>query len=349
MRKELNYAALTKINFVSSVLSGVIGVFLAFYGAGVGSLVTQVLLRGIFYNIYICLISEWLPAFSFSFKALKQLWGFGFRIFLSGMLDAIFTRLDIVIIGKIFTPALLGFYGRAKSLEQLAINYSSGSLMAVLFPLLSKVQNDLLRFQNIIIKSLDILSFIIFLLLGGLYLTSEELIVFLFSDKWLPSVDYYKILILSGFAYPVSSLFVNVLQSRGNSKDFLRLEIYKKILTAINLSFGFYWGIEGYLYGLVVVSTLATYLNMIYASREINIPIITYIQPIIIQMIISVISVIVVTYITIDIQSYGILLLFIKGILFVFCYIGISWLFKTNSFITFKNQLLPLLNRQKKG
>ena len=158
-----------------------------------------------------------------------QLWAYGFRMFLSGLLDAIFTRLDYLIIGKLFAPATLGFFQRAKSLNLMVAQNSSASLMSVLFPVLSKVQNDLQRFQRIVVKTMGIICFVVFLLLGGLYLVSEELIVLLFGEKWLPSVSYFQILVISGFGYPVSALLVNILSSRGKSKEFLLLEILKKV------------------------------------------------------------------------------------------------------------------------
>jgi len=236
LRKELNYKLLTKIRLISSLVSGVVGISLAFLDAGVWSLVAQALSMKIVYNIYIWIAAQWKPTLSFSWKALTQLWGFGFRMFLSGMLNAIFTRLDFIIIGKLFLPETLGFFQMAKSLNLMVVQYTSGSLTAVLFPVLSKVQNDLPRFQNIIIKSLGVISFVVFLLLGALYLISEELIVLLFTEKWLPSVEIFKILVLSGFSYPISALLVNILSSRGNSKAFLRLEIYKKLIALAHFS-----------------------------------------------------------------------------------------------------------------
>ncbi len=229
LRKELNYAALTKGEVSAAILSGATGIILALNGAGVWSLVAQVLLKGVFYNIFIWSSSKWVPSLLFSFKALRQLWGFGFRMFLSSLIATIFQRLDIIIIGKLFTSTTLGFYDHAKRLNEMIVQFSSGSSMAVLFPVLSKVQKDLPRFQRIVIKVLGIICFIIFFLLGLMYLISEELIVLLFTEKWLPSVHYFKILLLSGFAYPVSALLVNILSSRGNSKDFLQVQIYKKI------------------------------------------------------------------------------------------------------------------------
>ncbi|MEA3418934.1 MAG: lipopolysaccharide biosynthesis protein, partial [Campylobacterota bacterium] len=172
LRKELNYALLTKTNFIASLISGVIGIFLAFYGAGVWSLVAQILLRGVIYNIIVWFAAKWTPALQLSFKALIQLWGFGFRIFLSGLLEAIFSRLDYIVIGKLFAPATLGYFERAKSLNFMINQLSAGSLMAVLFPMLSVIQNDLPRFQNAVIKAFGLISFVAFLLLGLTYVVS---------------------------------------------------------------------------------------------------------------------------------------------------------------------------------
>jgi teichuronic acid exporter len=346
LRKDLHYAALTKANFFSALLSGIAGVALAFYGAGVWSLVSQAILRVLFYNVFIWKVSNWFPSFSFSFKALRQLWGYGFRIFLSGLLETVFTHLDVIIIGKLFTPAALGFFQQAKALDGLIVKYSSGSIMAVLFPILSKVQNDLPRFQHIVIRTLEIICFIVFLLLGGMYLVSEELIVTLFTEKWLPAAAYFKLLVLSGFAYPISALLVNILKGRGNSKAFLRLEIYKKILLSINFYIGFLWGIEGYLFGLVITSVLSVALNIVFASREIQLAVHQFVRPIVVQMMVSVVAVISVVYICPHIDLNNILLIVVKGFLFTFLYFVFSAVFKTGPFMTFRNQILQVIKRK---
>jgi O-antigen/teichoic acid export membrane protein len=346
LRKKLNYSLLTKIGLISSLISGVLGISLAFWGAGVWSLVAQALSTGIIYNILIWTAGHWKPSLEFSWKALTQLWGFGFRMFLSGMLDAIFTRIDFLIIGKLFPPATLGYFQRAKSLNSMAVQYSSGSLMAVLFPVLSKVQNNLPRFQNIIIKSLGIISFIVFLLLGGLYLVSEELIVLLFSDKWLPSVDFFKILVLSGFAYPVSALLVNVLSSRGNSKAFLRLEIYKKLIASVNFVVLWFWGIDIFLYGLIVQATLNVSLNILFASREINLPFFQFAKPILIQMGITVAAVMLTLFIIQNIDFTDIIMFMIKGSIFTFLYFLLNFIIKTSSFEYFLEQMMPIIKKK---
>lgn len=345
LRKELNYKILTKISFVSSLTSGVISVYFVFNGAGVWSLVIQLLTASVVYNILIWRNGHWRPTFNFSWKALTQLWGFGFRMFLVGVLDAIYTRIDYLIIGKLFDITTLGFYQRAKSLNLMAIQYTSGSLISVLFPVLSKIQNDLPRFQNIILKSLGIISFAVFFIFGSLYLISEELIVVLFSEKWLTSVEYFKILVLSGFFYPINALLVNVLSSRGNSKAFLRMAVYKKSVAFSNLGIGFLFGIEGFLYGLILVGIINTHITTVIASRESSIPVLKFYKLIVTQVIITALAILISLFATFFLLEYIIIMLFVKLFLFFIFYIILNLMFKTLSFQYFLEQFLPVLKK----
>lgn len=346
LRRELKFPLLTRIRISSGIISGVIGVVMALYGAGVWSLVAMTLSAGVSYNVILWVASEWRPSLLFSLKALMQLWGFGARMFLAVLLDTIFTRLDIIIIGKLFAPATLGFFQRAKSLNEMATVYPMSSLVQVLFSVLSKVQKNLARFQNIIVKLLGIITFLVFMLLGCLYLLSEELIVLLFSEKWLPSVEYFQILVLSGFAYPLGALLVTVLSSRGNSKAVLRLEIYKKGLIAANLYIGFLFGIKGYLYGLVLVSSVGLVISILIASREIKLPPYLFFKPLMIQMTISIVAVFTITLLMRSVGMPYAVSLIVKGLLFTSLYILLSWLFKTDSYRYSYEQLAPIIKRK---
>ncbi len=323
-RKELNFKAITKVSLTSSIIGGVVGIVLATYGAGIWSLVVNILLSQILYTILIWRKSEWYPSMNFSFKALKQLWNFGFKIFLSKILDTAFSRLDILIFAKILPAETIGFYQRAKSLNSMVIRYSSGSLMAVLFPLLSTIQNDLKYFQAIVLKALNALSFVVFLIIGSLYLVSEELIVLLYTEKWLKSVEYLQVLLLSSFAFPLSALLVNVLSSRGNSKDFLYLEVYKKTLFGLNLSIGYFFGLEVFLYGLIIQALIAVYINILYAAKEILLPITKFLFPIIQHVLIAIITTLIVQYLSIFIAYTGILMFLIKLFAYFSMYILLS-------------------------
>lgn len=341
LRKELDYALMTKLNLISSFSSGIIGITLAFYNAGVWSLVGQVLSQGIIYASIVWSAARWRPTTQFSLKALFQLWSFGFRMFLSGVLETLFTRLDYILIGKLFSPAILGFFQQAMSLNSIVIQYSSGSLMAVLFPVLSQIQKDIVRFQQVVKKAFAVICFIVFLILGGLYVTANEFILLIFGAKWVTSVYYFKILALSGFAYPISALLVNILSSRGNSKAFLRLEIYKKILIICNFFVLYFYGLDLFLYGLIITSVIGVTLNIFASSKEIHLSSKLFLRPLIIQASIAVISVTITTFSVQYIHISLFLMFLIQGIFYLCYYFLLSWVFKTTPFIETREQIRP--------
>lgn len=348
LRKELNYKLLTQINLIASLSSGAIGVVLAFLGYGVWSLVAQILSRELITNMVIWKKTSWIPSLSFSFKALKQLWGYGFNMFLAGVIDTIYEKLDYMIIGKLFSPATLGFFHQAKQLNLFVIKYSSGSLMSVLFPVLSKIQKDIAHFRRVVIKSLGVICFVSFLLLGELYVTADELIVGLFGDKWEASVYYFKILALSGFAYPVSALMVNILSSRGKSKDFLKLEVYKKIIQSINLYVLYLYGIDVFLYGLIITSILGTSLNIKFASNEIGLSFLSIVRPIIISAVVTAMVIVSILFITSFINLNDFFMIVIKGGLFILLYTAINWRFKIQSFLYIREEIKQIVNKKNK-
>lgn len=343
LQRDLNYAALSKANFLASFAGGALGIWLAFHGAGVWSLVAQSLASGIVFNVLIWSMSQWSPSLLFSVKALMQLWGFGFRMFFSALIASVYERLDFLIIGKLFVPATLGYFQRAKSLNNLAVQFSSASLMAVLFPVLSKVQNDLIRLQNITIKVLNIIVFVVFYILGNLYLTAQEIITILFSERWLESVGFFKILVLSGFAYPISALLVSIISSRGNSKAFLRLEIYKKTLASINLFSLYAYGINYYLYGLIITSSFSLILNAIFAAREIKVSARLLINPVFLQLLISIIATLCTISITPIKFENEIAKMTFTIFAFSILYLLTSFILKAKSLHYFKNEVLYLI------
>jgi O-antigen/teichoic acid export membrane protein len=270
LTKALANKVKTIATLISSIVSGVLGIFLAYHGYGVWSLVYSSLLGSIVNTIYVWLNSTWRPKAMFDFNEVKPLLNFGSKMFASGIIDTVYTKLDVLIIGKLFPPATLGFYYRAVSFNQLVIRYTSGSLQGVFFPVISHLQFDKEAQIKVVKKSLHILSFLTFLLLGLLYLNAKELIVLLFSEKWLVSVEYFKIMVFYGYAYPVSVILVNVISGNGHSGKFLKLEVWKKVIGFLAMAIGFYFGIKGFLWGSVLSSFLAVVLNMWYVQKIIQ-------------------------------------------------------------------------------
>ncbi len=330
LKKLLKNEFLTKAQFISAIISGVTGILLAYMGYGVWALVVQSILSSLINSIMLWFFSGWRPQLNFSLKALRQLWGYGFNLFLSGLLNTFFTQLEVLFIGKLFTPALLGFYQRAKSLNQLVVTFSSGSLMSIFFPVLSSVQHDNKRYTNIVEKTYKLINWIIFLIIGLLFLTSRDIIVILFTEKWLPSLPIFRVLLLGAFIYPLSAVLVNVIAGKGNSKAFFRLEVIKKVFISFSFVAFFIWGLWGYLYTQLLMTLIGLYYNMVYAKREIEVSLFFFITPLIKNLLLTAI---IVSSIFIFVKIENVYLhCFVVAVSFLIGYVLLSYFFKISGF-----------------
>jgi O-antigen/teichoic acid export membrane protein len=279
---QLTKALANKIKTLAAVYSaagsGVLGIILAYKGFGVWSLVYSAVFGSVINTFIIWRSTTWRPKALFSFTEVKPLLKFGSKMFFSSLLDTAYTKFDVLIIGRLFSSSTLGYYYRAASFNQLVTRYTSGSLQGVFFPVISHLQDDRHTQQKVISKSLHIMSFFTFMLIGLLYLDSMELIVILFTDKWLVSVDYFKLMVFYAYAYPVSVILVSVISGNGHSDIFLKLEIWKKVTGLLAMAVGFYFGIMGFLVGMIIASALAVLLNMWYVKKIIAWPVKTQIK-----------------------------------------------------------------------
>lgn len=348
LTKQLKFKVITQARILSVIIGGGTGVTLAFMGYGVWALVIQSLISGVVANTFISIFAKWRPKLIYSWKALKELWSFGGYILVARIFNTITEQLDKLIIGKMFSPATLGYFYRAQSLNQFVNKYTSGTLMSVLFPTLSSIQNDTKRFLNIIDKSLEVLSLVVFLLVGLLYVSAEGIIVLLFSDKWLPSVPIFKVLMLAGFVYPLSSLFVNIIVSKGNSKKNLKLGLIKQSLLILNLIIGFSFGLMEYLYGYVFVLVLAFLVNIKFAANELEIKSFWFYNRIykyfFSSIVVSTIIIIFDNYFSI--KSFFVNLIFV-GSAYIISYLGLIILFKAKGIKYVFVELETVLNAKK--
>jgi len=270
LMKTLDFKSLALSNVTGAVVAGPCGVIAAFYGLGVWSLIIQHYITVLIGTLEIWRRSDWRPSFVFSIKSLRDLWRFGARIFFSEVLETFFSKLDILVIGKMFSPALLGYYNKAKSYNEFIINYVSSGLGSVFFPLFSQIQSDSERIRSVAQKALHCISFLSFGLMGLFYLVTEDLVIVLFSQKWTLSIPFYRIIILTAYASPVSSILMTVIKGRGRSEYFLRAEILKKVILTASFG-GFFWGLKSYLWVMVGVCFIATvFINGYYFEKAIG-------------------------------------------------------------------------------
>lgn len=346
LTKALANKVKTIASLTSALATGVVGIILAYNNYGVWSLVYATLVGSGVSTVYIWYKSSWRPKALFNFSEVKPLINYGSKMFASGLLDNIYNKLDVLIIGKLFSPATLGFYFRAVSLNQLVTKYTSGALQGVFFPVISHLQFDREAQLRVISKSLHVISFLTFLLMGFLYLNAHEVFVILFTEKWLVAVDYFKIMVFYSYAYPISVILVNVLSGNGHSGKFLKLEIWKKITGLLAMAVGFYFGIKGFLLGTAISSTIAVLMNMLYVKKVIEWSVLTQIKIVFQYAIISLFSTAILVnmfdFITLNIWVS----IIIKSIIFILSYAMLAALFQTIGYDTLKDMILKKYNQK---
>lgn len=268
-RRALNFKVITQARFFASVVSGAIGVTLALKGFGVWALVIQTLVSAFLRTLFIWRFIRWRPSWTFDLASIREHWIYGYKLHIAGSLNMFFARLDVLVIGKVFSADVLGQFFRAKSFNQLIVKYGSASLGRVMFPVFSQLQSDPGALKNALSKTIHVIAFFVFGLMGVMFLNAEPMIVILFTDKWMPAVGFFQILVFSSFVRPMASVYSNVLRGTGASNTLLKLEVINKVLLVGVLCLGVVYGIDTYLYGLVVAGFVE--LSMLLGSVAIQI------------------------------------------------------------------------------
>jgi len=270
LTKTMDFKAQMKVSLLAVVISGAIGIFMAYQGFGVWSLVAQNLSSNLFRAIFLWIFNKWRPSAIFSFLSLKSMFSFGSRLLVSGLIDTFFRNIYQTFIGRFFSAADLGYYSKALTFESAATQATSVSLGTVLFPAMASIQDDNEVLQKAYRKTIRLSLFLHFPLMIGLWAIADPLFRFLLTDKWAPSIPYFQILCIIGLFYPLHSLNLNILKVKGRSDLFLRLEIIKKITITLALIVTYRWGIMAMLYGQIVTTIIAYYLNSYYSGRLIG-------------------------------------------------------------------------------
>jgi len=346
LRKKMRFDLLTKAKLISSVVSGVTGIALAFAGFGVWSLVVQTLLGRILTTAYYWFVSEWRPKLLFKIRAIRELWAYSFNLFISNIIDTAYNQLDSIIIARIFSANELGLYSRAKSLNRFAIKYSSESVGTITFPAMAEIKDDREKMIRLGLKAETLISFLSFGLLGWLYVSAGPLILTLFGPRWEASIKIFRILCLSGFAYPISAATLSMLKASGDSQSFLKVEVWKKIVGLAGFVFGFMFGLEGFLISLIITGAISVYLNMYVTGKSLDISVKHQIVPLLPYLVIAVVSALLCEILAISFPS-SILNFVLISFIFVVLFFGINYFLKTEGYFLFIQQSKSVLEKLK--
>ena len=272
LTKHLDFKTQTKATLIASLGSGIVGVAMAALDFGVWSLVGQSVSLALLNTLLLWVFNTWRPRAAPSLAALRGLFGFGSRLLASGVLNAVFSNIYSVVIGKLFAPADLGYYNRAFALQQLPAQTVGGIVGRVTFPLFAEIQDDPARVRNGFRKALRSLALVNFPLMIGLAACARPLVLTLLTEKWAPAIPYLQLLCIVGLLYPLHLINVNVILAHGRSDLNFWLGNAKKALVAANIAIAWRWGITAIIVGQILVSIIAYFLNTYYSRKVTGYP-----------------------------------------------------------------------------
>jgi teichuronic acid exporter len=270
--KRIDFKTQTKVSVISSVFSGLVGIGMALTGWGVWSLVGQQLSRQILNSLCLWVFCKWIPVWEFSVKSFKELFSFGYKLLLSGLLDTLYKNIYYVIIGRFYSPAQLGQYTRAEQFNTIFSSNLTGVVQRVSYPVLSSIQEDEERLYEAYRRVIKTTMLVTFACMLGLAAVARPLIIILIGDKWLPAVGFLQIICFAGMLYPLHAINLNILQVKGRPDLFLKLEVIKKIIAIGPIVIGVFYGIEYMLWGGVLTSFISYFLNSYYSAGLIHYP-----------------------------------------------------------------------------
>lgn len=252
------------------IICGTTGICLAYMGYGVWALVLQGLLSSLLTTVALWYFVSWKPSMIFSWESFHSTFGFGFKLMISSLLDTSYKNAYQFVIAKQFSAVDLGYYTRANTMARLPMSSLYSIISRVTYPLMSKIQDDNEQLKHVFRRILRTMVYIIFPCMLLLVLTAKPLVAVLLTEKWLPCVPFLQILSLALALTPVNALNLNLLQAKGRSDLFLRLEVWKKILGVLILIITIPFGIFYMCCGLLFLSILELGINSYYTRRLIH-------------------------------------------------------------------------------
>lgn len=343
LNKRIDFKLQTKISLISSFVSGVVGIILAYSGFGVWSLVVRNLCSQIIHSFLLWVWNKWRPTWEFSIVSFKELFSFGSKLLVNGIIDTTYNNIYYVIIGKYFSAKELGYYTRADMFKNLPSQNLLGIIYRVSYPVLSQLQDDPVRLKSYYKKMISSTMLITFTAMICMAAMAEPMIISLVGEQWRGSIIYLQMLSFVGIFLPLQSLNANLILVLGYSDLFLKLEILKKVLAVPIVILGIFYSIKIMILGMILSSIIGYLLYSYYTGKYINYMIKEQLMDVLpsFLMALSVGVVIIIVGNILDtkyINTFLILIIITFILIFVICE-----MFKIDSYIIIKRELVSKL------
>ena len=270
LTKQMRFKSLLIISLPANIIGGLFGIFFAYFEYGVWSLVYYTLITTICNTLFLWIYSSWRPMFIFNTIKFKKHLNFGYKLSLTNLIDATVGNIYQIILGRFYSPDIVGLFTRSDSMKQIAVYSISTTVTKVSFPILASMQNDRERLADIYKKIMKSVVFLTTPVLVLMAIFAKPIIIFLFTVKWVDAVPYFQIIALGSIFMPINNYNINLFSIIGRSDIILKLEIIQKIILIFLVSISIPYGIIPLLWTQLVYGIICFFLNVAYSKNVIN-------------------------------------------------------------------------------
>jgi teichuronic acid exporter len=339
LTKEIDFKTITKSSTIGTIISGVLSLFLAFYGFGVWSLVWRTIVNQFVRSAILWNHNKWMPQLNFSKTILKEHFSFSSNLLFLSVVAVLYKNFYNLIIGRNYSEKVLGYYTTADQYSTLPSSTITSITNKVSYPVLSQMQNDDVRLKASIHKLITNVMYISFVIMFGLAAVAKPLFVLVLGEKWLPSVFMFQILCIAYAITPMHAVNQNIMKIRGRSDLLLKTEIFKYLIFTPVLILGAIFGINVLLAGIVFLYWMGYLVNAMYSRQLLGYSIIAQTIDFLPEMFIALVPALITWSLGYFLALNYLLLLPIQLILYPGLVVILSIIFKVPAFFEIKQIL----------
>lgn len=265
--KNMLFKKLFTSSFVAIVVSGTLGIAAAYMGAGVWALVIQQLSNQLIVMVILWFTLKWRPILAFSIGRVKTLFSFGWKLLASSILNTLYLDIRTLIIGRLYSPSILGYYNRGEQFPRIIVINIDGAVQSVMLPTFSAHQDNPKIVKDMVRRTIKSSSFLIFPIMVGMIVVAEPLVRIVLTEKWLPAVPFLQLFCISYAVIPIHTANAQAINALGRSDIFLKLEVIKKIIGLSLLVISIRWGVYAIAISMVISSIISSFINA-YPNKD---------------------------------------------------------------------------------
>lgn len=338
---NIDFKTQAKASLTAAIISGIVGIGMAYAGFSYWSIATQQLVNLGLNTLLLWIFARWRPCRTYSWASFRELFAFGSKLMASGLLDVVYRNMYLLVIGKVFTASSLGHYTRAQQFAEFPSSNLTGIMQRVTYPVLCQIQDDDERLAQIYRRFLRVSAFIVFPLLTGLSAVAQPFILLLLKEQWLFAATLLQIICFSMMWYPIHAINLNLLQVKGRSDLFLKLEIIKKLLALAVLCITVPMGLVAMCVGQIFSSIIALIINTHYTGKLIQVGFLRQMQDLLPTLLLS-LTMWAVVYFTTTLCSDALLQLVAGVLAGIIYYLSLAFFFRFPEL----NEVLSIVRRK---